>query len=527
MTDRPTKSAFVLIEEAIAALRTGGLRLLLPYYLGTIPFFLLFLHFWSEMSSGAYANRSLPGYTLSLTLVFIWMKAWQTIFANRLLAQIGQSEPIAWTPPRLLRMVISQTLLQSTGLFVLPVALIITLPFAWCYAFYQNTTLLSRGEAVPLRQTLRHITANTLRQPGQNHIALSLGTLFGFVLFLNLVSLIFATPWLLKTLFDIETVFSRHMGALLNSTILTIALTLTYLLLDPILKALYVLRHFYGLTQTTGGDLMIALRKLRTAIPLLLTLLVVLPHPASAAPTAPPPREATQLNTAIREVLTRPEYAWRAPRIAKDLGTPEHSGLTWINKVLRSWWKTIKKVIRWIEKLFAPKQPTEPTTPVDWSAPLKPTVLALTLLVIATAAYLLWQRHRKRDLAATPATAITAQAKPDLRQEDVTADQLPENEWLALAQELIQQGEHRLGMRALYLAHLAHLGAKEWVTITRAKSNNDLRMELARRARSQPELQSAFGESVRHFERAWYGEHPVTEETIASYTSTTHRILQF
>ena len=76
-------------------------------------------------------------------------------------------------------------------------------------------------------------------------------------------------------------------------------------------------------------------------------------------------------------------------------------------------------------------------------------------------------------------------AVPDLNEESVTADQLPEDGWLQLARELMERGELRLALRASYLAGLAHLGHRELIHLARHKSNRDYDRELHRRARAQ------------------------------------------
>ena len=95
------------------------------------------------------------------------------------------------------------------------------------------------------------------------------------------------------------------------------------------------------------------------------------------------------------------------------------------------------------------------------------------------------------------ARAVTVM--PDLNSEDVVASQLPEDEWLRLAREMMERGELRLAIRALYLATLAHLGLRELISIARHKSNRDYQRELLRRARAREDLQEAFGESVSIF----------------------------
>jgi hypothetical protein len=89
----------------------------------------------------------------------------------------------------------------------------------------------------------------------------------------------------------------------------------------------------------------------------------------------------------------------------------------------------------------------------------------------------------------------------------VTAAQLPEDDWLKLAREMMEKGEFRLAMRALYLAGLAHLAQRELVSIARFKSNRDYEREVRRRARGHPDLCTAFTENVTDFDRVWYGLH--------------------
>ena len=64
-----------------------------------------------------------------------------------------------------------------------------------------------------------------------------------------------ALPMLLKSLFGLETVFSRGGLAILNTTFFASMVGVTFLCVDPILKTLYVLRCFYGESIQSGADL--------------------------------------------------------------------------------------------------------------------------------------------------------------------------------------------------------------------------------------------------------------------------------
>ena len=100
-----------------------------------------------------------------------------------------------------------------------------------------------------------------------------------------------------------------------------------------------------------------------------------------------------------------------------------------------------------------------------------------------------WRRWRFFCIASgaivgSRATAVASEPilpAPDIADENVRADQLPEDGWTKLARELLERGEFRLAMRAFYLASLSHLAARNLISIARFKSNRDYERELRRR----------------------------------------------
>jgi hypothetical protein len=316
---------------------------------------------------------------------------------------------------------------------------------------------------------------------------------------------------------------------MLNSTVLMVAMGMTYLLVDPVCKAFYVLRRFYGRSLYSGNDLRVRMRKLATAslaaVLVIFSTCVVVPRAEAV--------QAAQVDQSVENVLNRPEYAWRSPRLPeqeKQNGTEETASA--FEKTLNKLFGYIKKPFKWLLNKLEEwaKQRNERDYPDSHAASLQglsETVKILAILLIGVVAvvvlYLLWVGWRRRSndivISAQPIAAV-----PDIRSEDVTADQLPEDSWLAMAEDLLAKGDHRLSIRAMYLAGLAHLGKRELVTITRAKSNKQFRDELARRARSQQELQHSFSESVSAFERAWYGLHTVDADAVLSYRENVKRI---
>ncbi len=167
-------------------------------------------------------------------------------------------------------------------------------------------------------------------------------------------------------------------------------------------------------------------------------------------------------------------------------------------------WNLIK---RWFEP---ERQPTEngKDSPIN-----KKTLMALSLLIVAliaagVVAYFL-RRTRK---ASVIASAVTAAPQINLADESLTADRLPEAEWLALADEWMEKGDFRLALRAMYLGALNYLSTNDLVSLRRWKSGLDYRRELARRSRSKPSVSPAFAKGVAIFEQGWYGRHAVDRE---------------
>ena len=115
-------------------------------------------------------------------------------------------------------------------------------------------------------------------------------------------------------------------------------------------------------------------------------------------------------------------------------------------------------------------------------------------------------------------------ATPDLADEGLAANQLPDDEWSALARQKIAAGEFRQALRALFLAILALLGSHHFIAIERWKSNRDYEKELSRKAKTRSDLLALFAQSRLGFERCWYGADSITLQDLESYQSVYERI---
>lgn len=517
--------AVELLEQATVLLRGTPLANLACYYLGTLPFLLGLLWFWADMSRSADAGQRLAGGALGLALLFVWMKVWQSRFTGQLLAQLGGQRQL----PSLAGSVMVQGGLQPWGFVILPLATLLTLPLGWCYAFFQNITVLGGPDVRSVQRRARHLA---LLWPGQNHLLLTLLGLITLVLFINIALSAFFLPRLLKMLFGIESLFTRSNLMLLNSTFWATVAAATHLCTDPLIKACYVLRCHYGESLATGADLRAQLKALgdRSVLLILgLTLAGLLGCSTPSVSAEPQPdqkfqQRTAQLDRTIGQVITSPRFAWRLPREGGHLEKQELPGflqasLEWIQDAATTVGGWIKGLLDWVaEKLPKPKLPSGDRS---WGSGFSQYALVLLYgllaLILAGGAVFAWRHWRRGNpLQPQPATQTVAVA-PDLNDEALTADELSEERWTALARELLARGEVRLGLRAIYLATLASLAEARLLVIVRCKTNHDYERELLRFSHAMPDVSEAFSLNLRIFEGAWYGMHLPDQGTLQQY----------
>lgn len=257
---RKAKEAVELLEEAVHLLRSAPFSLFACYYIGTLPFVLAFLYFWADMSRSPFARQHVAEAAAGVSLLYIWMKCWQSVFASGMKTRVSASIPEQYSLSRVIRLATIQTMLQVTGFILLPFALIVFLPFPHVFAFYHNLSLIADGREGSLRRIIQKAWRLASLWIPQNHALIMVLTLFGFVIFLNWVILLFLIPELIRMLFGIETPFTLSGLSLFNTTFLAVAVALTYLCLNPLIHTVYVLRCFWGESLQTGADLQAELK---------------------------------------------------------------------------------------------------------------------------------------------------------------------------------------------------------------------------------------------------------------------------
>lgn len=533
------KSPIELIEEAFQLLRHSSFATWGAYAVGTLPFILFFLYFWSDMARSAFAHERLPTGVLAISGLFLWMKFCHAVFARQLVNHLCGESSVRWKFSDLSRMAAHQFILQPIGLFLLPLALILIVPAGWTYAFFANLTIFAANPENDLRAVCRKSWKQTLLWPHQNHSVLFIVKFFALFVFLNVMSALLGVPFLLKVLFGIESVFTQSPWAAMNSTMLAGAAALTFLCIDPLLKAAYVLRTFYGESLQTGEDLKAELRSFAKPVhALMLGMLIGASTLSSAsaaeleAPDSRPTVPGTaidpgELNRSIDDVIQQREYSWRLPReVVRDPGNRAKGFMEalseQIEKGMRAVGELVRDLINWLRSLGSgPSLPS--SSGFSFATAIQGIILLLLIALVGLILWFLYRLWKRRELS-QPIDAVPATAVPDLADESVGADQLPEDGWMSLGRDLLQRGELRLALRAFYLASLAHLAERDLITLAKFKSNLDYQREVQRRGHALATIPELFARNVSTFERSWYGPHEVTPELLQDFAANTERL---
>lgn len=500
-------SAIDLAEEAAEALRAAPPSTLVCHWIGSVPFALALLIFWNGMTSPGARDATCALQALALALLLAWMNCWRAVFAGRIQRQLGLSTQARSSRRGIWRLIVSQVFLGGTKLLTLPLAILITLPMPATIAFYRNAAMLAAREDLDLHQIIGK--ARKLATPDQRQgwaILLLLAVLY-LALVVNLAILLALVPQLIRILTGYESVFSRGESYFVQNPLFWVAtLAAAWTIFDPFIQAVYCVRYGKLESRETGQDLRAALRRI-----LLLAAIgptAVWGFAANAlAPIAP-----ANLDRAIHQTLQSSDYAWRSAARQRTAGVPWLVDVTdrlvdHTKAALRSIGKAIDWFAEWLrQKLKAPSPAISAQPPI---ALLHWGIYALIALMLALAAVLAWRLRRART--SRPAHLAPAAAAPvNLLDENLQANQLPEDRWMALAEDCARQGDLRSALRAVYLANLAWLGRGQWIAIHPGKTNREYELEVRRKMRDFPEACSLFRANIVSFESAWYGTHEVT-----------------
>lgn len=247
-------------------------------------------------------------------------------------------------------------------------------------------------------------------------------------------------------------------------------------------------------------------------------------------PSAPPPSVSPQaLDHTIERVIQQNKYAWRMPREKLRESETKEPGLIGrfllrVREFLQAKIKAFFKWLgEWLRRLFHHRR-QENTSGYGWIMLLEVLLYALLAAVVIGLALLLRHVLRNRKLKRKAVASQPIQPAPDLADESLSAEQLPEDRWTALARELLERGELRLAARAFFFASLASLADRNLISLARFKSNRDYEHELQRRGHSFPEILALFSENVRVIDRIWYGLHQINTELVGRFAANVERI---
>ncbi len=503
--------AVQMLEEGVHLLREAPPGTLACFWIGAVPFVLAALRFWNDITNPRTPDVLCLAESSGLALLLIWMNSWRAVFAGKLRRHLSGAAGEPWTGRRIWRLVSLQSLLGASRLIVLPGALLIGFPLASVLAFYRDAAALSDRSLEPgeVLRRARHIARQDQKLTWSLLAFLAaLGTLVAF----NVLSTMALLPQLARMLTGYESVFSRGgQYFVANGMFAAVVVAITWLAFDPYVQAVFVLRGFQAESVETGEDLRVGLRRIRGAAAALLIVLALVPHASAAV-------SGQELRQASREALAQHEYDWRLPPPAAANSKPwlidftDHA-ISGLRKAVDYLGDMLGRFFRWLtDRLSTHVSPGEGAPPalgLNW------TVAILVVLAIAATGWIAWRKRRiRRSRARATGQPIHA---IHLEAEDLTADRLPEEEWLAMAERCLNEGDLRLALRALYLANLAWLGRREWIAIHPGKTNREYESEMRRRARDIPDARELFAANVRAFECVWYGNHEVTAEEIARF----------
>ena len=251
-----------LLEEAIHLLRRTSAITYAYYILGVTPFALLFFQLLGDASYHRYLSEHLGNSVIRLALAYCWMKGFQALACQRLLASYS-GEPIRRRGPlELLQLWSAQCAIQPWGMLIKPMAFIVMVPSPFVDAFFQTASIVMNGKRGDFMRCIRLSRG----QIGQGLILGGIIFAFRIVMFVCVYSTLATLPFLCKMLFGIETLLTHNFEWLLSIPFLLGTGLVSYLIIDLLLKSFYVIRLRRIECETSGKDLVRRLAGLRYAI---------------------------------------------------------------------------------------------------------------------------------------------------------------------------------------------------------------------------------------------------------------------
>ena len=499
------------LEEAFDLLQQAPAAVWMRYLLGAAPLMIGLLFEWGRFSTSEAGRVDPILASLFLLALLVWFYYSRQNFARSLRDVLSARDSAA--PSRAWW----AACFEGTRLIVIPLAILSVLSIAYVTSFYRGLTLFA-AEGLPAGEVFAKSRKFAVAWQRENWLGLGILVLLGFVVLIDVGIAVIIAPMLLKMFTGYENIATERFSA---SAGLPVILLLAWLCFDPLLQAVYTVRAFHWDGLRTGEDLLVRLKRLAP----LLAIVCFLPCFASGQTTKSDglPHE---LNRTIDQVLQGHDYDWRIPPAGSDAKRDWFVDL--VDRTMGFFqrvWKGIgdlwADLMDWIRTLLGgDRMVAEKVNTNKPSGAVRPVFYLIGIVFLAIAGVLVWKfRPRKNE----EALAIAGASGVDLNKEGLLASDLPEDEWLAMAERHAGTGDLRLALRALYLGTLAMLNGRGFVTIHASKTNRDYEGEVRRRSRDNA-LTHTFGANVRSFERSWYGFHEVTGEQLQLFRDNLARM---
>jgi hypothetical protein len=247
-----------LLEEAIHLLRRASAITYAYYILGVTPFALLFFELLADASYHRYLSEHLPDSVIHLAIAYCWMKGFQALACQRLLASCS-GEPVRRRGPlALLQLWSAQCAIQPWGILIKPMAFLVMVPSPFVDAFFQNVSIVVTGNRGDFMRCIRLSRGKI----GDGLVLNGIIFAFQIVMFVCVYSTLATLPFLCKMLFGIETLLTQNFQWLVSVPFLLGTGFVSYFIIDLLLKSFYVIRLRRIECETSGKDLVHRLNEL-------------------------------------------------------------------------------------------------------------------------------------------------------------------------------------------------------------------------------------------------------------------------
>ncbi|MBN1983775.1 MAG: hypothetical protein JW795_19730 [Chitinivibrionales bacterium] len=529
------QSAVELLEQSAAILKSAPFPLLGTYFLGSVPFIIAFLYFLADMTKGAFAASYCAQASLCIAGAYLWMKWWHRRFCLLSIEIISKNKTRSGTLADYIYCIV----VQSFGLFLMPIAALLTFALPAMYGFCAYACMVGKKKTLGL--FLQHCYTNALLWQKQAIVLLGILMLLWFVLFVNTVIVFSSIPYAMAKLFALTTVESGTNSTFSVAMLVIAALLVSWAMIDPLMKIAYCLRYYHAASLKNGRDILETLHELqreKPASPHLKGVMVCCIVVAAIGTLLPGEPDASthpmdsnivinseKLEEIISSVIVKPDYSWRLPHKVETKAQPKKSFITTLTEsavrsvkfVGRHIAQFVKKILKWFLKITRQKSTSGTAEIVDWMKSVNG--ILLIILGCLSVLFLIWifVLKMRKPAPVIPATDQASLHALDLENENISADALPVDEWLKRARSFLEQKQHKAAIRAFFLSTLATLSENRLLTLGIDKSNKEYQRQVSILSRRVQEIFPAFSQMVLIFEMIWYGNFQITETVMKEF----------